>query len=255
MSDDIHKDALVEMLLRAGDNALILGHRLSEWCGHGPVLEEDIAMSNIALDLVGQATMWLGHAGEIEGEGRDADALAYHRDVLDWRNALLVEQPNGDFAVTMARQFLFDCFHVEQLGALAGSADERVAAIAAKALKEATYHRRHSGEWVIRLGDGTEESHARMQAAIDALWGYTHELFEADAHDLALAASGTTVDPSSLKPAWDTMVDRVLAEATLTRPADGWSIRGGKTGVHSEHLGLLLAEMQFLPRAYPGARW
>jgi ring-1,2-phenylacetyl-CoA epoxidase subunit PaaC len=248
-------DPLTEYLLRLGDNSLILGHRVSEWCGHGPVLEEDIALSNIALDLIGQATLWLGHAGTIEGAGRSADDLAYKRDVLDWRNCLLVEQPNGDFAVTIARQFLFDCHHHALLEALTGSLEADVAAIAAKALKEVTYHRRHSGEWLIRLGDGTEESHHRMQTAVDALWGYTHELFEADETDRAVAERGIGVDPAGLKPAWDAAVAPVLGEAGLRRPDDAWSVRGGRQGAHSEHLGYILAEMQFLPRAYPDARW
>ena len=235
---------MFEYLLRIGDNDLILGHRLSEWCGHGPVLEEDIAISNIALDLIGQANLWLDLAAKVESAGRSADELAYKRDVLDWRNAMLAEQPNGDFAVTMTRQFLFDCHHHALLAALLQSANADVAAVAEKALKEVTYHRRHSGEWLIRLGDGTEESHGRAQMALDNLWGYTHELFEADG-----------VDPASLKAAWDAMVNPALAEATLQRPADGWSIRGGRQGVHSEHLGYILAEMQFLPRAYPDAVW
>ena len=212
-------------------------------------------MSNIALDLIGQAQMWLAHAAAVEGAGRDADDLAYRRDVLDWRNALLVEQPNGDFAVTMVRQFLFDAYHVPLLEALSGSADAQVAAIAAKAVKEATYHRRHSGEWLIRLGDGTEESHRRAQAALDDLWGYSHELFEPEAVAPALIAAGVAIDPASLRPAWDGAVDEVLAAATLARPDGGWSIRGGHRGEHSEHLGFLLADMQFLPRAYPDARW
>jgi ring-1,2-phenylacetyl-CoA epoxidase subunit PaaC len=244
-----------EYLLRLGDNDLILGHRLSEWCGHGPVLEEDIALSNIALDLIGQATLWLGHAAGIEGAGRNADELAYKRDVLDWRNTMLVEQPNGDFAVTIARQFLFDCHHHALLEALIKAGDRDITAIAAKALKEVAYHRRHSGEWLIRLGDGTEESHDRAQAALDQLWGYTHELFEPDEVDLAASALGVGIDPSTLKAPWNEMVNTVLDEATLRRPDDSWSVRGGRQGIHSEHLGFILAEMQFLPRAYPDARW
>ncbi len=248
-------DPLFEYLLRLGDNALVLGHRLSEWCGHGPVLEEDIAMSNIALDLVGQATLWLERAAEVEGKGRSADDLAFRRDALDWRNCLLAEQPNGDFAVTMARQFLFDCHHLALLEALRGSADAGVAAVAAKAVKEAAYHRGHSGGWLVRLGDGTEESHARAQAALDLLWPYTAELFEADAIDRAMAARGIGPDPAGLGPAWDAAVAETLAEATLARPEPGHAVSGGRRGVHSEHLGFLLAEMQFLPRAYPDARW
>lgn len=248
-------NALFEYLLRLGDNSLILGHRLSEWCGHGPVLEEDIAMSNIALDLVGQARLWLAHAAETEGAGRDEDTLAFHRDAFDWRNVLLVEQPNGDFAHTIVRQFLFDVHAVELYRGLSGSTDETVAAIAAKSLKEAIYHRRHSGQWIIRMGDGTEESHARAQAALDDLWGYSHELFDDDALVERLVADSIAVPGAELKPAWDAEVDQVLGQATLTRPNDDWRVDGGSQGVHSEHLGYLLAEMQFLPRAYPGAKW
>ena len=252
---DRSEDPLFDYLLRMGDNALILGHRLSEWCGHGPVLEEDIAMSNIALDLVGQATLWLDRAALTEAAGRKADDLAFRRDVLDWRNMLLVEQPNGDFADTMARQFLFDCYHHELLSVLTDASDPDVAAIAAKAIKEVTYHRRHSGGWVVRLGDGTPESHGRMQAALERIWGYSHELFQGDMVDFRLAERGIGVDPAELKPSWDAAVDRVLADATLERPNDSWSVTGGRLGTHSEHLGFLLAEMQFLPRTYPDARW
>ena len=172
------QDALFDYLLRLGDNALILGHRLSEWCGHSPALEEDLALSNVALDLIGQTQLWLNLAGEVEGKGRDADKLAYLRDARDFRNVLLVEQPNGDFAMTMARQFYFDAWHYLLLRDLSGSKDSRVAEIAAKGLKEVTYHLERSRDWVLRLGDGTEESHRRMQAAIDDLWMYTGELFE-----------------------------------------------------------------------------
>jgi ring-1,2-phenylacetyl-CoA epoxidase subunit PaaC len=255
MADPSQKDALFELLLRLGDSTLILGHRLSAWCGHGPVLEEDIAMTNIALDLIGQSRLFLAYAGEIEGAGRDEDELAYKRDAMDWRNFILVEQPNGDFAKTMTRQFLFDAFNVALLERLCGSSDETVAGIAGKAVKEARYHLRHSGGWLVRLGDGTDESHQRTQTALDALWGYGHEMFDDGPLDELLAVAGISVLPSSLKPAFDATVDAVLADATLTRPADDWSIRGGSQGRHSEHLGYLLAEMQFLPRAYPDASW
>lgn len=248
--------ALFDYLLRMGDTTLILSHRLSEWCGHAPTIEEDLALPNVALDLIGQTRLWLGLAGEVEGRGRDADALAYLRTERQFRNLLLVEQPNGDFALTLARQFLFDAWHLELLGALTGSRHERIAEIAAKGLVEARYHLARSGEWVVRLGDGTEESQRRTQTALDALWRYTGELFEGDAVEDELAAAGTVARAAGLKPAWDKRVTEVLAAATLTRPADGWMARGGKTtGVHTEHLGYLLAEMQSLPRAYPGARW
>ncbi|MBN9526549.1 MAG: phenylacetate-CoA oxygenase subunit PaaC [Alphaproteobacteria bacterium] len=246
---------LFSYLLRQGDSCLILGHRLSEWCGHAPQLELDIALANIALDLTGQADAFLGLAAEVEGQGRDADALAFHRDVLDYRNLLLVELPNEDFGLTIARQFLFDAWQVEFYGALARSSDQRVAALAAKGLREATYHERFSGEWLVRLGDGTDESHARAQAAIDELWTYTGEMFECDALVAGLVERGIAPDHRGLKAAWDARVADVLAEATLRRPADGWMQSGGLKGRHGEALGHLLAEMQFLPRAYPGARW
>lgn len=250
------RDALLTYLLRLGDTSLVLGHRLSEWCGHAPELEEDIALINVALDLVGLSRALLTYAGEVEGADRDEDRLAYFRDDTQYRNLLLVERPNGNFADTIARQFVYDAFAVEFWGALTACRDERLAGIAAKALKEARYHRRHSSEWAIRLGDGTELSHRRMQDALDEIWPYTGEMFEMDAVDEALVAAGLGVDLAALKPAWDAHIDRVLEEATLARPADGWMQTGGKRlGRHSEHLGHLLAEMQWLPRAMPDARW
>jgi ring-1,2-phenylacetyl-CoA epoxidase subunit PaaC len=248
-------DPLVEYLMRLGDNCLILGHRLSEWCGHGPVLEEDLALSNIALDLIGQTKLWLGLAGEIEGKGRDADKLAYLRDARDFRNLLLVEQKNGDFGVTMTRQFFFDTWHYLLLRELEKSKDPRVAEIAQKAIKEVAYHLERSRDWVIRLGDGTEESHRRVQKAVDLLWVYTGEMFEMDEVDRALLASGVGVDLAALREPWLEHVGATLEEATLEQPKSGWMQRGGKRGLHSEHLGYLLAEMQFLQRAYPGATW
>lgn len=242
--------------IRFGDNALILGQRLGEWCGHAPVLEEDIALTNIALDLVGQARLWLAHAGAVEGEGRDEDALAMKRDVLDFRNVLLVEQPNGDFAHTIARQFLYDAWAVPLYQALSRSSDETIRGIAEKAVKESLYHRRHSSEWVIRLGDGTEESRARMITALDDLWGFQDELFEMDALDAKALAAGVGVDLAGLRPAWSAHVEAVLAEATLPLPGVTWRVTGGRKGRHSEHLGYILAELQFLQRAYPDAvRW
>lgn len=256
VTTDIDRQALFQYVLRLGDSSLILGHRLSEWCGHGPALEEDIAMTNIALDLIGQARMLLTYAGEVEGQDRDEDALAYRRDVLDWRNLLLVEQPNGDFAQTMARQFLFDSYSHVVYSGLAMSSDEQLRAIAAKAVKETSYHRRHSGDWVIRLGDGTEESHARMQAGLDAMWDFTGELFMMDGIDRALVEAGAGVDLEALQPLWEEHVDAVLAEAALMRPKAPRSVVGGRTqGVHTEHLGYILAELQYLPRAYPDAKW
>ena len=254
-AEDANQDAFFEFLLRMGDNALILGHRNSVWCGHGPVLEEDIAMSPIALDLIGQTSLWLGLAGEVEGQGRSADDLAYLRDAWDFRNLLLVERPNGDFGKTLMRQFLFDAFHFHQLQALTGSADPRVAEIAAKALKEVSYHLKRSAEQVIALGDGTDESHARMQAALDEQWDYALEMFTSDASDAAMAAAGIAPDPANLRGVWDETVDAVLAQATLKRPDSSFAHKGGKQGTHTEHLGYILAEMQFLQRAYPGASW
>jgi ring-1,2-phenylacetyl-CoA epoxidase subunit PaaC len=249
------KDALFEALFRQGDTALVLGHRLSEWCGHAPILEEDIALTNIALDLTGQATSLLAYAGEVEGEGRNEDALAYLRDGTLYRNLLLVEQPNEDFGATMARQFLHDARDVELQPALARSTDRRLAGIAAKAAKEASYHYRHSAEWLIRLGDGTAESHARVQDALDTLWMFTGEMFEADEGTLALQAAGVLPDMAAIRAAWSHRVDALLAEATLRRPKDGWMQTGGLTGRHGEALGHMLAEMQHLQRAHPGATW
>ena len=248
-------DALFQYALRLADDQLILGHRLSEWCGHAPLLEEDIALANIGLDLIGQARTLYAYAGAVEGNGRDEDALAYLRDAPHYRNLLLVEQPNGDFAVTIARQFFYSAFMEPFWRALTASRDETLAAVAAKAVKEVAYHVRHSAEWLIRLGDGTEESHARAQDAVDDLWMYTGEMFEADAPTRDLIARGVAVDPAPIRPEWDRVVDAVLAEATLTRPAQTWMQTGGRAGRHSEHLGYLLAEMQFLQRAYPGAAW
>jgi ring-1,2-phenylacetyl-CoA epoxidase subunit PaaC len=249
------EEALFEFLLRTGDNALVLGHRVSEWCGHAPALEEDIALANTALDLIGQTQLWLGLAGEVEALGRSADQLAYLRDAHEFRNVLLVERPNGDFGATLMRQFLFDAWHRPLLAALAASSDARVAAIAAKAVKEASYHLERSADLVIRLGDGTDESRRRMQEALDALWPYTGELFLDDATDEALAEAGVAPKPSSLRPAWEGHVGAALNQATLQTPAGAFAHKGGKRGVHSEHLGFLLAEMQFLQRAYPAAVW
>jgi ring-1,2-phenylacetyl-CoA epoxidase subunit PaaC len=244
-----------ELSLRMGDNTLILGHRLSEWCGHAPALEEDIALANTALDLIGQTQLWLALAGEVEGEGRTADHLAYLRDAAEFRNALIVERPNGDFGMTLMREFLFDAWHCEQLAALTSSSDTRVAEIAAKALKEATYHLERSSDLVIRLGDGTQESRRRMQSALDELWPYAGELFVDDATDRALAEHRIAPLPSSLRPKWEAVVQPTLTLATLKAPESRFAHKGGRRGVHTEHLGFILAQMQFLQRAYPGAVW
>jgi ring-1,2-phenylacetyl-CoA epoxidase subunit PaaC len=239
-----------------GDNTLVLGHRVSEWCGHAPVLEEDIALANTALDLIGQTTLWLDLAGEVEGASRNADKLAFHRDVWDFRNLLLVEQPNGDFGQTMMRQFLFDAWHLLQLKALMGSSNAQVAAIAEKSSKEVTYHLERATDTVIGLGDGTEESHNRMQAALDKLWPYVGEMFVSDDVDAAMVDAGIAPDPASLRPAYDALLDDVFAAATLVRPQDDFGHKGGKSGKrHSEHLGHMLAQMQWLQRAYPDATW
>jgi ring-1,2-phenylacetyl-CoA epoxidase subunit PaaC len=246
---------LFEYLLRLGDNGVILSHRLSEWCGHGPVLEEDLALTNVALDLIGQARLWLTLAGSVEGKGRDEDQLAYLRDAGGFRNLLLVEQPNGDFAHTLARQFYFDTWHYFLLRGLAGSSDSRIAEIADKSLKEVAYHLRRSSEWVVTLGDGTPESQGRMQTAVDALWAYTGEMFETDAVDMAVVEDGVGVNPDTLREPWAAHVYDTLERATLRPPDENWWHKGGKRGLHSEHLGFILADMQFLQRAYPNARW
>ena len=235
-----------ESLLRLGDDALILGQRLAEWLGHSPALEEDIASANISLDLIGQARLWLSLAGKVEGRGRDEDALAYLREDHEFRNCTLVELPNGDFAFTVVRRVLFDAYHGLLLERLSRSGDADVAAIAAKSKKEVDYHRRHSADWVIRLGDGTDESHRRAQSALDAMWKYTHEFFAPDAVD---PEAGTLREP------WLADVSRILSEATLAIPLEGKFVSHGRQGVHSEHLAYLLAEMQVLHRAHPGARW
>jgi len=253
---DATRNDLLTYLLRQGDNALVLSQRLSELCGKGPALEEDMALTNVALDLLGQTRMWFGYAGELEGKGRDEDAIAYHRDAHAFRNCLLVEQNNGNYADTMMRQFLFDTWHYFLIGALTKSSDARIAQIAEKSLKEVTYHLRRSGDLIVRLGDGTDVSHAKTQAAADELWMYTGEFFKYDGADDAMVAAGIAPESGPLRQQWLAHVADIFAEATLTMPSpDAWMQKGGKQGVHSEHLGYLLAEMQFLQRAYPGAQW
>lgn len=249
-------DAYFEFLCRMGDNTLILGHRVSEWCGHAPILEEDIALANTALDLIGQTQMWLGLAAEVEGQGRTADDLAMLRDVWDFRSALLVEQPNGDFGQTMMRQFLFDGWHLAMLEGLANSSEPRVADIAAKAVKEVKYHVERSGDTVIGLGDGTPESHARMQNALNLLWPFVGELFTPDAVDQAMTDASVAPELTALRHSFDAHIGEVLAASTLTIPDCDFAHQGGKSGKqHSEHLGHLLTNMQWLQRAYPGATW
>ena len=247
---------LFEFLCRMGDNTLVLGHRVSEWCGHAPVLEEDIALANTALDLIGQTQMWLGYAAEVRGQGKTADDLAFLRDAWDFRNALMCELPNGDFGQTILRQFLFDAWSSIYLGRLQSSTDQQVREIAEKASKEVAYHVERSSETVVGLGDGTAESHARMQTALDRLWPYVGEFFAGDAVDAALVTEGIAPDPASLRGEFDALVGRVLTTATLTIPDGSFHHSGGRDGrMHTEHLGHLLCTMQWLQRAYPGATW
>lgn len=242
-------------VLRLADTNLVLAQRLGEWVGHAPAIEEDLGLANVALDLLGQARMLLAHASELEGRGRGEDDLAYLREESEYLNLTLVEQPNGDFGRTIVRQFLFDAWQCALYQALLPSSDPQLAAIAAKSAKESAYHLRYSSGWLIRLGDGTPESHERVQQALDRLWPFTNELFDGDDVERAAAAAGIGPAPESLRDAWSRRVDEVLADATLARPAPvpfGWY---GKQGRHGEHLGYLLAEMQSLHRAHPGATW
>jgi ring-1,2-phenylacetyl-CoA epoxidase subunit PaaC len=253
-------DFHLQYLLRLADDALVLGQRLAEWCGHGPLLEEDIAMTNVSLDLIGQARLLLAHAGRLEGLGRDEDALAYFRDEADFRNCTLVELPNGeaahdDYAITIARNLLCSALAVARWEALAGSSDTELAQIAAKSVKEARSHLRHASDWMVRFGDGTDDSHARAQAALARLWPYTNEWWATDAVERQASQAGIGPALAQLKPAWDATIDAVLADATLTRPADTSFLSNGKLGVHSEHMGFLLAEMQSLARQHRGASW
>jgi ring-1,2-phenylacetyl-CoA epoxidase subunit PaaC len=247
--------ALYNYVLRLGDDSLILGQRLGEWCGHGPILEEDIAMTNISLDLIGQAMSLLDYAGEIDGQGKDHDDLAFLRFENEYRNVLLVEQPNGDFANTMMRQFLFDAFRKPLYEKLLDSSDQKIAAIADKSLKETRYHLKHTSEWIIRLGDGTDESHQRAQKALDLLWRYTDELFFETEEDLALVGAGIVPAMKDIKAEWSKTVVAVLAEATLMIPTNNWQFEGGRKGMHSEHFGYLLSDLQYMQRAYPNMKW
>jgi ring-1,2-phenylacetyl-CoA epoxidase subunit PaaC len=247
--------ALFTYALRLGDDALILAQRLSEWASRAPEIEEDIALTNIALDLLGQARALLDYAGTLEGAGRDEDDLAYLRSEREFTNVHLVEQENGDFAHTIARQLFFSTYQLALYEELISSSDELLAGVAAKGVKEAAYHNDHATQWTIRLGDGTDESHRRMQAAVNRLWPFTDELFEADDVDHALAAEGVSVDPSTLRSRWARSIAEVLSSATLSVPQPTWSSHGGRRGVHTEGFGYLLAEMQYLHRAYPGGKW
>jgi len=246
---------LLNYTLQIADNALILGHRISEWCGHGPILEQDIALTNIALDLIGQARSLYQYAAKVEGEDKTEDDLAYLRTGNQFRNVLLVEQHNGDFGKTIVRQFLFDAYHFAFYKELAQSKDTTLASIAEKSLKEVTYHLRFSSEWMIRLGDGTEESHQKIQDALDNLWPYTGELFEESEADTEMQKASIGVDLFKVKSFWKAKVEEILKMATVQQPEDKWMQRGGKVGRHSEHLGFILAEMQHMQRVYPGQEW
>jgi ring-1,2-phenylacetyl-CoA epoxidase subunit PaaC len=251
----VSETPLVLYVLRRADDALILGHRLSEWCGHAPMLEEDMALSNIALDLLGQARELFGYAAKVEAKGNDEDKFAYLRDVRQYRNLLLLEQPNGDFARTTVRQLFYSTFADPYWRAMMKSADPTLGAIAAKSEKESAYHLRHASEWIVRLGDGTAESHARVQAAIDDLWAFTGEMFVVDDSERALVEAGIAVDPGKLRPQWLKTLRGVVEEATLKLPASDWMQQGGRVGRHSEHLGHLLSELQSMQRTFPGATW
>ncbi|HUB21771.1 MAG TPA: 1,2-phenylacetyl-CoA epoxidase subunit PaaC [Streptosporangiaceae bacterium] len=248
--NSVRAEPLAAYALGLGDDALVLAQRLGEWVAHAPQIEEDVALANIALDLLGQARTLLAYAGEVEQAGRDEDDLAYLRDDRDFRNVQLVEIPNGDFAVTMARQLVFSAYQYELYTALEHSTDPTLAGLAGKAVKEVDYHRDHAVQWVLRLGDGTDHSHQRMQAGLDQVWPYTEELF-----DPASQLPGVAVDPATLRPAWERYVTDVLSEATLGKPEPRWRSRGGRDGLHTEYLGHLLAEMQHLHRSHPGATW
>lgn len=254
MNDQI-KQATLEYATRLGDDSVVLGHRISEWVSNGPFLEEDIAYGNVALDYIGRARMFYSYAAELANDGRDEDDFAYLRSDREYRNLILFEMPRGDFAYSQVRQLLADAYYTVLLPELLQSKDETLAAIAAKAIKETKYHLRRSRDWVVRLGDGTAESHKRTQRAIERLWGYTHELFEIDATEQLLVDAGIAVDVSKLRGPWLELVTEIFTEATLSVPEDSWAVRGGRTGYHTENLGHMLTEMQFVQRAYPGCKW
>lgn len=249
------QEALYNYILRMGDDSLILGQRLSELCGHGPILEEDIALTNISLDLIGQATLLLDYAGELDQKSRDKDELAFLRIEKDYVNILLVEQPNGHFGDTILRQFLFDTYRKTLLERLSHSKDERLAGIAEKSLKETKYHLKHSSEWVIRLGDGTEESHLRVQSSLDNLFRYAHELFFENDVDTHLIKEGIVPPAKEIYPIWNKTINDVFEAATLSLPKNNWKFQGGREGRHSEHMGYLLADMQYMQRTYPNMEW
>jgi ring-1,2-phenylacetyl-CoA epoxidase subunit PaaC len=251
----VSETPLVLYTLRRADDALILGHRLSEWCGHAPMLEEDMALANMGLDLLGQARELYSYAARVEEQGNDEDKFAYLRDVRQYRNLLLVEQPNGDFAHTLVRQFFYAAFADLYWRAMMNLRDTTLAAVAAKSGKESAYHLRHSSEWILRLGDGTAESHRRAQTAIDDLWAFTGEMFGVDDSERALIDAGIAVDPATLRSQWLKTVSDIVTEATLVLPKSDWMQQGGRSGRHSEHLGHLLSELQSMQRTFPGVTW
>jgi len=251
----IQQASLLNYCTALGDDSLTLGHRLSEWCRNGPFLEEDLALTNVALDFIGRARLFYRYAAEVEDLGRSEDDIAYLRDCREYRNFLINELPNGDFAFTMARQLMVDIYDMGFYAALTQSKDPTLAAIAAKAIKESRYHLRRSEDWIRRLGDGTDESHERVQDAFNQLWGYAAEMFEVSTDERPLLDAGIAVNRNELKTDWTTKIHSVLKQATLDIPADDWVIAGGRQGEHTEHLGFLLAELQFLQRAYPGQQW
>lgn len=257
MNDTVNPEqsALLSFVLAEADDALILGQRLTEWCYSAPYLEEDLAISNVCLDYLGRANNFYEYASELDAQSRSADELAMLRDSREFSNLLIHELPIGDFAFTMARQFLLDTFYVQYLAVLQGSTDDRIAGIAAKSIKECDYHYRRSREWILRLGDGTEESHTRLQKALNDLWGYTPELFMQSSAEKQLLDSGVCADRTALQANWEASVGEVLGEATLTVPDVSWQVSGGREGIHTETHGYLLADMQFLQRAYPGQQW
>lgn len=248
-------EALFEYCLRLGDTSLVLGQRLAEWCGHGPVLEEDIALTNISLDLIGQTRAFYTYACQVEGKGRTEDDLAYFRDERDFRNLLIVEQPNGDFGQTIMRQLMVSCFYYHYYSSLKKSKDETLSPLAEKSLKEVAYHLRHSADWTIRLGQGTEESARRMRNAIDELWIFVEDMFDMDKTDELLIKAGIGVDTAPVRAEWETQMKQILTEAGLNIPEKPYAVRGSRQGKHSEHLGHLLAEMQAVQRSIPGAQW
>ncbi len=255
MSVNTDKEAVLQYAVRLGDDSLILGHRLSEWCRNGPFLEEDIALTNVALDYIGRARMYYGYAAELSDGKQTEDDFAFIRDCREYQNLLINELPIGDFACTMARQLILDVFNCYFLSELTASTDPTLAAVAAKAVKESRYHLRRSRDWALRLGDGTEQSHDRLQNAFEQLWGYTPEMFEQDELEQQLIERGIAVNTSELKPRWESKLEQILSEATLEMPVNSWTVRGGRLGFHTEHLGHLLSELQYMQRAYPGLQW